>query len=58
MNSQRTLEMTISRDNMVSQIAAFLYAIGIVHGNEEVINIQFTDVNQELVPIKVIIKGG
>jgi hypothetical protein len=42
MNSE-PLNLTLSRSNIVDQVAALLYATGAVHDNEEITNIQFSD---------------
>lgn len=56
----REIELTLNRQTIVDQVAALLYAAGIVHDNEEVTNIQFKDLfgasDTELAPIKVCIK--
>lgn len=56
----RTIETTINRDTIVSQVAAFLYAVGIVHDDEHILNIQFGELfgasDKELVPIKIELK--
>lgn len=62
MNSKRSSirEVTISRDNIVAQVAAFLYTTGVVSDKEEVINIQFSDLfgngDTELCKIKIFVK--
>lgn len=56
----RTIETTINRDIIVSQVAAFLYAASIVHDDEHIQNIQFGELfgasDTELVPIKIELK--
>jgi hypothetical protein len=56
----REIELTINRQTIVDQVAAYLYAMGIVHDNEHVTNIQFKELfgasTTELAPIKVCIK--
>jgi hypothetical protein len=56
----REIELTLSRQTIVDQVAAFLYAAGIVHDDEEVNNIQFSDIfgrsDIELVKTKIFIK--
>jgi hypothetical protein len=56
----REIELTLNRQTIVDQVAAFLYAAGIVHDNEEVMNIQFKELfgasTTELAPIKVCLK--
>jgi len=56
MNSERSIQLTISRDNVVSQVAAFLVAIGVIRDNEEIVDIKFGDVSKELVPITICFK--
>lgn len=60
-NRFETLETTISRDNIVSQVAALLYATGFVKDNQEITNIQFGELfgssDTELVPLTVSIKN-
>ena len=56
MNSERSIELIISRDNVVSQVAAFLAAIGVVKDHEEILDIKFGDTHKELVPITVCFK--
>lgn len=56
----RVIETTINRDTIVSQVAAFLYAAGIVNDDEHISNIQFGELfgasDTELVPIKIHLK--
>jgi hypothetical protein len=52
MNS-RTIELALSRSNIVDQVASLLYATGVVYDNENISNIQFGAMNEEIVPIKV-----
>jgi hypothetical protein len=56
----REIELTINRQTIVDQVAAYLYAMGIVHDNEHVTNIQFKELfgasTTELAPIKVCLK--
>ena len=55
----REIELTISRQNVIDQVAAMLYAAGIVHDNEEVIDIEFKEVLNKgvtLSPIKICLK--
>ena len=56
MNSERSIELTISRDNVVSQVAAFLAAIGVVKDNEEILDIKFGDIHKDQIPIKISFK--
>lgn len=62
MNSPRTVEMYISRSNVVDQVASFLYSIGVFKEfglqQEEIINIEFDGINKDIVPIKVTFKEG
>lgn len=51
----REIELTLSRQNVVDQIAALLYATGIVHDNEHVLDIDFS-VGENLVPMKIKLK--
>jgi len=53
MNSERLIELTISRDNVVSQVAAFLAAIGVVKDYEDILDIKFGDTQQDQIPIKI-----
>ena len=56
----RTIETVINRDTIVSQVAAFLYAAGIVNDDEHITNIQFGELfgasTTEHVPIKIFFK--
>ncbi len=56
----REIELTIHRQTIVDQVAAFLYAAGIIHDDEHVTNIQFKELfgasTTELAPIKVCLK--
>lgn len=56
----REIELTLNRQTIVDQVAAFLYASGVVHDNEHVVNIQFKELfgasDIELAPIKVCLK--
>lgn len=56
----REIELTLNRKTIVDQVAALLYATGLVFDNEHVVNIQFKDLfgssDTELAPIKVCIK--
>lgn len=56
----REIELTLNRQQIVDQVAALLYALGIVRDDEHVSNIQFKDLfgssTTELAPIKVCIK--
>lgn len=56
----REIELTLNRQVIVDQVAAFLYATGIVNDDEHVINIQFKDLfgssDIECAPIKVCLK--
>lgn len=52
------LEFAISKKNIEDQIIAFLYAIGIVNDNEDVLDIRFpkkgVDLSEDdLVPVKI-----
>jgi hypothetical protein len=62
MNSERTLELTISRDNIISQVASFLYALGVIKESEEITDIKFGSAlmayNKQEIPIKVKFKEG
>lgn len=53
----RCIELTINRQTIVDQMAAWLYANSIINDNEEITNIQFQDLfgssDTELVPLKV-----
>jgi hypothetical protein len=51
----RILETPISRETIVGQVAAFLYAASIVNDNEEINNITFGDMNTDKVWIKIYI---
>lgn len=56
----REIELTLNRRQIVDQVAALLYALGIVHDNEHVTNIQFKELfgssDTEHAPIKVCIR--
>lgn len=56
----REIETTINRKTIVDQVAAFLYANGLVNDNEHVVNIQFKELfgasDTEFCPIKICIK--
>lgn len=53
----REIELTLSRQNIVDQIAALLYATGIVFDDEHVVDIVFEGAGgNETVPIKVCLK--
>lgn len=51
----REIELTLSRQNVVDQIAALLYSLNIVHDNEHVVDIDFT-AGQTTVPMTVKLK--
>jgi hypothetical protein len=55
-NGIRTIETSISVDNIKDQVIAFLYAIGVVHDNEGVVDITMGEVNNNLVPLAIQIK--
>lgn len=56
----REIDLTIHRQTIVDQVAAYLYAVGLVHDNEHVTNIQFKELfgcsDTELAPIRVCLK--
>lgn len=56
----REIELTLNRQQIVDQVAALLYALGIVRDDEHVTNIQFKELfgasTTELAPIKVCLK--
>lgn len=56
----REIELTLNRQTIVDQVAAFLYASGVVHDDEHVVNIQFKELfgmsDTELCPIKLCLK--
>jgi hypothetical protein len=58
MNS-KVLDISISRTNIVDQVAALLYATGVVNNRDNITNIQFGELfgasDTELVPLKVYI---
>lgn len=54
MNSE--LSLTISRSNIVDQVASFLYATGKVPHSKEIEDIEFSFMNLTEVPIKVTLK--
>lgn len=56
LNSLRTIELSMSHGNMCDKIAELLYTLGYVRDNEQVVNIEFTNLNAELVQLKVEIK--
>ena len=51
----RTIEMSISKSQIIDQVAALMYAYGVVNDNEEIKDIQFPGLTgtEEVVPIKV-----
>lgn len=51
----REIELTLSRQNVVDQIAALLYATGIIHDDEHVVDIDFT-AGYETVPMVIKLK--
>lgn len=53
MISDRCFELTISKSNIVSAVETLLSAWKVVLSNEDVLDIEFGDMKQELVPIKV-----
>lgn len=55
MSSQRTIETTISVDNIASLIEPFLYQIGLVKHKEEIIKLELVGF-KGTVPIKVTVK--
>lgn len=61
MKSSRTLEFSINRSQIVDQMAAWLYAAGVVNDNEDITNIQFGDLfgvsDRESVKLKVFLNG-
>lgn len=53
----REIELTISRQNVVDQIAALLYATGVIYDNEHVIDIVYEGAGgNETVPLKIRLK--
>ena len=53
----RIIETTISDANVKAQVAAFLYSVGLVNDDEEVVNIEFPEgISEGAVPIKISIK--
>ena len=54
----REIETNISFSNIKDQVAAFLYATGMIHDNEDVIDIQFDwqFVNSSSIPITLKLK--
>lgn len=56
-NGIRFVECTISKDNIENQIIAFLYAVGIVKDNEDVLSLKFLprkeNIDKTLVPLKI-----
>lgn len=52
----RTIETSISYSNLEAQVAAFLYATGFVHDNEDVVKLDLGDPKDGLVPLKITIK--
>jgi len=55
-NGIRTIETSISVDNIKDQVIAFLYAIGVVHDNEGVVDLKMGEMNNNLVPLAIQIK--
>ena len=37
----RTIEMNVSQQNIDDQVSAFLYSIGVVHDNEEIVSLDY-----------------
>ena len=56
MNSNNTasVEYRISRDNIVSSIAAFLQAIRVIPSKDHILDIQFGDMTKD--PVYIIVK--
>lgn len=56
----REIELPLNRKLIVDQVAALLYAAGYVHDDEEVVNIQFSDLfgasDIEMTKLRVCIK--
>jgi len=56
----REIELTLNRQTIVDQVAAFLYATGVVRDDEHICNIQFKELfgssDVEYAPIKVCLK--
>lgn len=42
----RILEIPISQSNIDAQVAAFLYAVGYVHDNEEITSLDYGDLGE------------
>lgn len=49
----RVIEASISQDNLQASVAQFLYAIGIVNDNEDVVSLKFGDTTAAVIPIKI-----
>ena len=56
-NGSRTIEQSVSLDNIKDQIAALLYATGVVHDNEDIEELVIPGVNTPIVNIKIKIRG-
>lgn len=56
MNSVRTLETAISEANVKDQVAAFLYSIGVVQDNQDIVDIEFGNKNDGIIPLKIKLK--
>lgn len=52
----RTIELALSKSSIEDQVAALLYAIGVVKDNEEVLGIDFGTFSNGTVPLKIKIK--
>lgn len=54
----RTVRTNISRSNLDAQIAALLYAVGIVNDDEEILEIKIKKLSDDIVPITISISKG
>lgn len=52
----RTITLNMSKSNVDAQIAAFLYAMGIVHDSEEVMSISYGPMEDPSVPMEITIR--
>ena len=56
MNSERNLEVFISHGNLKDKVSEFLYALGVVYDDEEIVDIKFGALNGDIVPLVIKLK--
>ena len=56
MQSERNLEVFISHGSLKDKVSEFLYALGVVYDDEEIIDIKFGNLNGDIVPLVLKIK--